>query len=237
MKKDLAVTSNLDDALSELNKEHSLSQVLSRSRSLDDAFRKLAWEERLPAPGRLDVRNIHTDNELDEIYRLVHDAYAERGYIEPHPDGRLILYPHLDHIPQTTVLVAVEGGKVVGTNSLTLDGPNGLPSDEDFKKECDAIRREGRPLASSWRLCTRTGFRDERRIVMGLIAKTVRLALECGVRTCVFTINPRHAGVYQSLLNMKLVARKEETVQGLQNAPAVFMRCDFEALPKWCLKA
>jgi hypothetical protein len=152
------------------------------------------------------------------------------------PDNRLALYPNLDNIPETRVLIAEEDGRIVGTNSLTLDGPNGLPSDIDFRKECAAIRGEGRRLAGSWRLCTRAGYRDERRIVLDLFAKTVRLTQELGVQTCVFTVLPRHVRIYEKLLNMKLVSKKEAAIKGLQNVPAVLMRCDYETLPRWTVK-
>ncbi|MFH1021854.1 MAG: hypothetical protein V1809_00520, partial [Planctomycetota bacterium] len=104
-----------------------------------------------------------------------------------------------------------------------------------FKEACDDIRNEGRKLAAGWRIATRSGYRDERGIVMGLIREVVTRAVGAGVRTCVFTFNPRHERIYQRLLNMKAVARSEETA-GLENAPAVFMRGDFENLPAWCLE-
>ncbi|MFH1023183.1 MAG: radical SAM protein [Planctomycetota bacterium] len=185
-------------------------------------------------PDQVVIRPVQNKEEMDEVYRLTHDAYLERGYCAPQPGGRLVHYPQLDRIPETTVLVALVDGAIVGTNSLTLDGPSGVNADMDFKRECDAIRREGRKVASSWRLATRSFCHDERNVVMSLIRETVIRALEMDVRTCVFILNPRHERVYQRLLNMKTVARSGGTA-GLQNAPAVFMRCDVETLPAWCL--
>ncbi|MFH1024756.1 MAG: hypothetical protein V1809_15345 [Planctomycetota bacterium] len=182
------------------------------------------------------IRPVQNDEEMDEVYRLTHDAYVERGYCLPQVDGRLVHYPQLDRIPETTVLVALVNGVIVGTNSLTLDGPAGLNADLDFKNECDTIRREGRKIVSSWRLATKSSCHDERTVVMELIRETVIRGVEMGARTGVFILNPRHERVYQRLLNMKTVARNEGT-SGLQNAPAVFMRCDFENLPTWCLEA
>lgn len=170
--------------------------------------------------------------DLEEVYRITHDAYVERGYCASRPDGRLVHYPHLDGIPETTVLVAVLDGAVVGTNSLTLDGPRGLHVDEDFKAECDAIRAEGRRVAGSWRIATRAALRSETRVVMALIQATVDLLRDKGVETGVFTFNPRHERFYQRLLNMQTVARHEGSVHGLQNAPAVFMRTTVADLPE-----
>jgi len=170
--------------------------------------------------------------DLDCVYCLTHDAYLAKGYCLPQPQGRLIHYPHLDGIPETTVLIAILNGGIAGTNSLTLDGPCGLHVDHDFKPECDAIRAEGRRLAASWRIATSASLRSETRVVLALIQETVRQALLAGVETCVFTFNPRHERIYKRLLNMQTVAARLESVAGLANAPAVFMRLDMERIPE-----
>jgi hypothetical protein len=185
---------------------------------------------------RVEVRGISNDAELDEVYRITHDAYLERGYCKAQPDGRLIHYPHLDRIPETRILIALIDGAILGTISWTLDGPQGFHVDSDFKTECDAIRKEGRRLAASWRIATRNSCRDERHVVMALIQETLRETLEAGVETTVFTFNPRHERVYQRLLNMTTVARNDGT-DGLENAPAVFMRMDRETVPERWLAA
>ncbi|MFH1022798.1 MAG: hypothetical protein V1809_05365 [Planctomycetota bacterium] len=186
-------------------------------------------------PDEIVIRPVQNSGEMDDVYRLTHDSYVERGYCVPQPDGRLIHYPHLDGISETTMLVAIWNGRIVGTNSLTFDGPEGLHVDAEFKTECDVLRATGRRLGASWRIATRKDCRDERKVIMGLIRETVRSFVSEGGETCVFTFNPRHERVYQRLLNMKTVARSEGTA-GLTNAPAVFMRCDVETLPVWCLE-
>ena len=96
----------------------------------------------------IEIRPIRGAEELDSVYRLTHDSFLERGYCQPQPDGPLIHYPHLDNIPETTVLVAVVQGEIMGTLSFTLDGPRGFHLDGDFKTECGRIRAEGK----AWRL-------------------------------------------------------------------------------------
>jgi len=173
--------------------------------------------------------------DMDDVYRITYDAYLDMNYCEYQSEARLIHYPHLDNIPETTVLVAIEDGKIAGTNSLTLDGEHGLPVDSDYKEECDKIRSEGRNLASSWRIVT---VDHDRRVVMGLIAKTVEIALQLGVETCLFTLNPHHERVYKRLLNMETIANHSGSVHGLKNAPSVLMRLDKEACPlRWLPKA
>lgn len=198
--------------------------------------RTLAARARLleaPAPDgapHVEIGVARTPEEMDAVYRMTHDAYVEMGFIRPHPGGKLIHYPHLDRIPETTVLLARLDGSIVGTNSLTLDGPAGLHVDEDFKTEADRIRAEGRALAASYRINTCPEVRQRNAIVMGLIRETVRIALARGVETCLFIFHKRHERIYQRLLNMKTVAERPE-IACVENFPAVFMRCDFEELP------
>ena len=167
---------------------------------------------------------------MDAVYRLTHDCFLERGYCRPRPDGRLIHYPELDCIPETTVLIAVIDGEVVGTTSFTLDGPSGLNVDHDFQLACEEIRAERRSLAASWRLATKNSFRSQNDVVMALIKATTGMLLDSGTQTCLFTFNPRHERIYQRLLNMRTVARSGNA-RGLTTAPSVLMRCDCETVP------
>lgn len=187
------------------------------------------------ASPRLEIRPIRDAAELDCVYRMTHDAYVDMGFIEPRPGGRLVHYPHLDAAPETTILVALLDGVIVGTNSVTLDGPAGLHVDEDFKAVTDQIRAEGRRIAAGWRINTRRDVRDQANIVRGLIGEAMRLLVNTGIRTCLFIFNKRHERIYQRLLGMTTIAELPE-IRCVNNFPAVLMRCDFEHLPKWCFR-
>ncbi|MCK6473383.1 MAG: hypothetical protein L6R28_16690 [Planctomycetes bacterium] len=182
------------------------------------------------------VRPVRSSLELEEVYRLTHDAYVERNYCTPQPDGKLIHYPHLENIPETTVLVALQDGKVMGTVSLTLDGPQGIHADLDFADVARLARSEGRKLGAAWRMATRQTLRGERQVVMALIGEVVSYAFEVfDLDTFLCTFNPRHERIYGRLLGMRTIARNE-TSEGLENAPAVLMRCDREMVPEKWLK-
>jgi hypothetical protein len=199
----------------------------------EGAIDSSATAEVLDAPV-IEVRRIEGEAELDAVYRLTHDCFVERGYCPPQPGARLIHHPHLDRIPETTILVAVVDGEIVGTNSWTLDGPAGLHVDKDFKRETDAIRAEGRVLASSWRIATRSGYRHDRHVVIGLIRETIRQFADVGGQTSVFTFNPRHERIYERLLNMTTVARRPDCCDFA--SPLVFMRMDMEKVPAYWFK-
>ena len=169
---------------------------------------------------------------MENVYRLAHDAYTEKGYKDSQDGGQLLYNAEMDQSDSTTVLI-VEGAEVIiGSVSITLDGPDGLPVDKDFKATCDIIRGENRALASVWRLITRHGYADERRLVMALIGEIVQIGLNEKIQTVICALNPKHEHFYRRLLNMKRVAYAR-AMKGLKNAPGVCMRCDMEDVPEW----
>lgn len=209
-----------------------------RASNISQALRAIRPHEVGKAPkAGLVVRPVRHRWELEEVYRITHDAYLERGYCAPHPDGRLVHYPALEGTPETTVLVAMEGNTVMGTVSLTIDGACGLNVDHDFPAEVRGVRAEGRALGAVWRLATRATQRGERRVVMALIQAVVRLAFETQeLATFLIVVNPRHQSAYARLLDMQTVAFSPGT-DGLDNAPGVLMRCDLERCPERWLSA
>lgn len=180
--------------------------------------------------GVVEIRRVRGDVEMDELYRFVHDCYVASGYCTPQPDGKLIHYPHLAGIPETTVLVALHRGKIVGTNTWTLDGPAGMHVDRDFPRDVDEIRREGRLLACSYRIATRAGYRNERSIVLGLIRETLNQFVDIGGQTALFSFTPRHERVYQRLLNMTTLAYCPKCHDF--DTPLVLMRMDVEKVSR-----
>ncbi len=217
-----------------LEKPHRVSGI---SRALKAVGASLERKGGPATESGIVVRPVQDESELDEVYRITHDACVERGYCKPKADGRLLYYPHLDRIPETTVWAALAEGRIVGTISLTLDGPLGLHVDKDFKAECDRIRLEGRRMAGSWRIMTRKSCRSETAVVLELIKAVLGCCLEKGIETCVFIFNPRHERIYRRLLRFKTVARKEATATEELQSSLVFMRCDREELPAWCRSA
>lgn len=214
----------------------SVQAGMARIADIDSTF---AHEHRLnsmQASAEFEIRSVASADEMEAVYRITHDAYVRQGYCVPQPDGRLVHYPHLDGIPETTVLVAVVDGLTVGTVSITMDGPTGLHADEEFKDVCDRIRSEGRRLAACWRIATQPRCRSEAEIVLGLVREAEAVVLRKGADTCLLIVNPRHEGIYKKLLNMETVARKTETIGALRNAPPVLMRLSREnrsAMRSW----
>jgi hypothetical protein len=182
-----------------------------------------------------EIRPVANVAEMEEVYRLTHDSYVSKAYAENQSNGLLLHYPEYDVIPETTVLIALQDGKMIGTISVTLPGPFGYTLDRDFREEIAQLRNEGRQVGVIWRLVVKEECRSSRAVLLGLISAVTRHFLNHGLDTYLFEVNPRHERIYQRLLNMTVMSRKE-SAEGLQHAPAVLLRGNCENLPaEWRL--
>jgi len=168
------------------------------------------------------VRPVLSDADMDAVYRLTHDGYVEQGYIAPQPEGRLRHHVDVDAAPENMVLVAVDGSAIVGTVSITLDGPAGLHADHDFNVDCDAVRAEGWPVGAVWRIVTEPGHRASRATVLLLIQAATTVMFRADVETALCTFAPHHERAYAHLLGFRTIARSD----GVREVatPAVLMR-------------
>lgn len=168
------------------------------------------------------IRPILSDDDLDHVHRLTHDAYVAEGFAAPQLDGRLRYYAEIDAAPENMVLVAVDDDVIVGTVSVTLDGSAGLHVDHDFAAECAAIRAEGPTVGGVWRIVTEPGLRTSLTVILELIRSAADVLDRFGVETALCEFGPHHERAYRRLLGFTTVARS--TLLSELTAPAVLMR-------------
>jgi len=78
---------------------------------------------------------------LEQSFALVQRAYRAKGLVS-NTAGRLRLLPqHL--LRESATFVAKEGSEVVGSLTVTLDSPAGLPLDKEYVSELQGLRRSG----------------------------------------------------------------------------------------------
>jgi hypothetical protein len=182
-----------------------------------------------------EIRPINGVAEMKSVYELTHESYVAENYSEHQPNGLLLHYPEFDVIPETTVLIARQNNKIIGTLSLTIPGPFGFTIDRDFKKEIALLQQEGRVVVVMWRLAVKKEYRSSRSIVIGLFTEAARVALNAGANSLLIEVNPKHERVYKRMLNMTTVSRVDGA-EGLQHAPGILLRGDLENFPKeWIL--
>ncbi len=188
----------------------------------------------LPGPARV-IANHHQalirplcgTQDLEQVYRLVHDGYVQRGYCSPQEDGLLRHGQHLDELDTTLTLGAFQNDMLIGTVSVTRDGDYTMPVDSVFAEEYAAIRRENASLAVIWRLATHHDYREEPRLVMNLIQAVIHHKVRSGINVSVCTLHERHERIYRRLFKMSVVGRSQE-INSFDNVPAVLMRWDLK---------
>lgn len=112
-------------------------------------------------PYRFQIASAEED--LEAAYKLVHDSYVSTELMDPTPSGlRCSIF---NAIPYTTVIVAKEGDRVIGTVSLIKDSSFGLPSDAQYKTANDGYRKRGHQLLEVSGLAVHESFRKKQHII------------------------------------------------------------------------
>ncbi|MBI3323715.1 MAG: hypothetical protein HYZ92_00350 [Candidatus Omnitrophica bacterium] len=173
-------------------------------------------------------RVVETTDELKSAMRLVYREYLRRGYVNPNPHQLKISVFHA--LPETTTFVAVHQRLgVIGTTTLILDSPLGLPMDEVYKRELDQMRQRHRLAEISMLTLDHDFF--GRGVLPTLHAHKMILMLRLFkvmfdyLRTCTGTtelvacFNPRHRILYDFLHLQSLGGLKSYSV--VNGHPAV----------------
>lgn len=147
--------------------------------------------------------------DMDLVYRLTHDAWVGEGLITPRPSGRMVRHPELDNDDNTIVLLARdENGICIGTNSITMDSPLGLPMDHGLKDQVDTVRMQSGKIAGSWRIATAPVCRSRISVLSALIIATIDIAESWEVESCLFLFSMRHERIYQKLIGARTICHR-----------------------------
>ncbi|KKM60813.1 hypothetical protein LCGC14_1538050 [marine sediment metagenome] len=166
------------------------------------------------------ITTADTPDELRAVHCLTFSAYLAEGLCKIRLNKWLEHYPHLDEIAETTVVTAMEGDKLVGTVSVTLDGPAGLHVDEDFPEVMRRLRDPRLRMAAAWRIVTDPAYRGDRRLIMRLMRAGFEQAIACKADWLVCSFHPRRQKVHWRLGFFAVAKGK---CRALNNADAVLM--------------
>lgn len=143
------------------------------------------------------IRQAISVQELAAAYRLVHDAFVEKGYIRPQPKG--IRLRATEALPQTATFIAVVGVEVVGVQSITVDTDElGLPSDEAFRQEIDSLRVGGRRVCEATNQAVAVDYRKTA-VPTELMRCMFAHARLIGCDELITTVCPGHARFFELL--------------------------------------
>lgn len=198
---------------------------------------RLVWRlrRRLPAPryrpsaagnrrrrnGKLTLQVAQTAEQLEAAYALVQSQYARRGYAKP---GGAVRFVSHCCIPTTYTLVACVGEVVIGTASVIVDGPFGLPMEATYPTEVRRLRAQGECIAEISCLATRR--RGDAKALLSLYRGIYALSRYCcGVDRLCITVHPRQSKFYQRALLFDLMG-PERVYAACNHAPAVALALD-----------
>ncbi len=161
-----------------------------------------------PAPdARLELKVAETREELEDCFRILHDAYVASGFMKPSPSGLRVTMYHA--LPTTTTLCAKYDGRVVGTMSMIREGVFGFPLQSVF--DLSEVRAKQGQIAEISALAVHPDFRKTGGAILFPLMKFMyEYCTEYfDTRHLVIAVNPDKIELYESLLFFE---RLQETV-------------------------
>ena len=159
-------------------------------------------------------------SKFKEIHELAYGKFFTSNKIN-NPN----LFPGFDISKNTKTIVAEIDNKIVGTNSITIDGNIGLPSDKYFKNETDFIRNQTNGnVGNSWKIAISENNRANIGILFDLIQKTVELASEMEIVTCLYIFPKKHENIYRKLIKAETIAEKKCNIGDVKDVNLVLMQ-------------
>jgi hypothetical protein len=162
-----------------------------------------------------------TATEKLEAARLVGRMYHAEGYVAN--DGPYSTSHH--RLPEATVFVAREQRRITGTLTVVRDSLRGLPMEELYGEELNALRAEGRALCEICSLAIEPGRRTvEGSPFLGLFRMAcVYLVHFSPLTDALITLKPSHQSFYERRMGFQRFGAFR-TDRRFQNADTVAMR-------------
>lgn len=195
----------------------------------DDIARSMIQLPPLQASSRLTFKLAQTRSELEGAFRVLHDAYVQNGFAQPHPSGLRVTPYH--GLPSTSTLICLDGETVVGTVSIVRDGALGLPMEKVI--DITAHRSSERRIAEISSLAIHRNYRESHGSVLWPLLKY--LVSYCvdyfGIDTMLIVVNPAHFSYYRAIWNFAELPGSRINSYGFANgAPAVAGAMDLRSL-------
>jgi hypothetical protein len=156
----------------------------------------------------------------ERAYALGHRVYRACGYV--HGDDGLLVHDYDARRDTFTLLIQTDAGKDIATATLVFDGSVGLPCDDIYHGELDAMRANGRRLVEVTRLCIDEDIRSRAVLVRLFNSLFIHAVCTRDTTDCVIEVNPRHVNYYQRLLSFEQLA-SERPCPRVKGAPAVLL--------------
>lgn len=161
--------------------------------------RKVTFDESVLEGVTVEVA--HTRSSYRDAFRLVHDAYLDRGWIEPQESGMWLTPQHT--LGTTTVFVLRRGAACLGTVSLTEDTQAGLPIDLTYADETRELRGRTGKLAEIGSLALARPARRNGLFIVLMVSMWRYARHRLGVTDIVIAIDPNMADYYEAIFSFR----------------------------------
>lgn len=179
---------------------------------------------------RLTFKIAESREELEDCFRILHDAYVAQRYMQPAQSGLRVTIYHA--LPTTTTLCAKFDGRVVGTVTIIRDGVFGFPLQSEF--DLDPVRSKGGNIAEISALAIDPVFRQTQgRVLFPLLKFMYGYCREYfDTRHLLIAVNPNMIELYEALMFFERLAAKPVKNYAFANgAPAVGATLDLATAP------
>ena len=167
---------------------------------------------------RFKIKAAESEERRSHANSLLKHRYGWRGYNQ-------VNLPTDQSVHKFT-LTAVEDKHIIGTITVSFDGPEQLSADQTFGPEVAQLRSEGRLMCEFTKLAIDPDLGTKRVLaalfhVAYIVAHRVR-----GFDMLLLEVNPRHVRYYERMLGLRVLA--DERSNKSVNAPAVLLGVEFE---------
>ena len=167
---------------------------------------------------------VRSFDELCQAFSLVHDRYAQLGYIEPKASG--MRFGLLNLLPAAITFIAKSSNACLATVTVVSNSPAGLPSEREFLREYELLRVRRRKVAEATMFaCVADpavfgavfGI-----LALGLMQLVLKWCATEGIDDLCAVVNPKHVGFYTSTLGFKCLSA-ERAMPAVNGAPGVLL--------------
>ncbi len=180
---------------------------------------------------------------FEAAFKLVYREYLKKGYCSSNPsEMRITVYSAL---PDTAAFCLWRQNTLLGTASLIIDSPVGLPIESTYSNEIKTLRLQGRKLSEVSLLALNSDviskgikplyFAERLRHLYHLFKPIfwyARKSAEC-TDMCI-AINPVHKMLYSSLYFEQF--GEERVYESVNKNPSIAMRLNFDQIEERCQK-
>lgn len=172
----------------------------------------------LESPPELVIKLAETEDELTEAFRVLHDSYVQSNFSSAQSSGLRLIKQF--SAPTTCIIVAKWNHQVVGTLSVVVDGPMGLPMESEF--DLSVLRSRSLRFGEISSLAIKKEFRHNKDILLLMFNFYLWMARDyLQLDAAVIAVDPAWTSFYQGLFFFKKLQVK--TVQNysfVNGAPA-----------------